>query len=78
MSLWKRNPPQAAPGGDTQMSQPRPNVSVSVPLHRIVRVRKLWLGFMFFLGMSVQFLMAIYTPVVWNAIYELIKNFLPT
>jgi len=77
MSLWKRNSSQTTSGGDTQMSQRQPNVSVSVPLNRIVRVRKLWLGFMFFLGMSVQFLMAIYTPTVWNYTYNLIKSFLP-
>ena len=60
-----------------QYQAPQPNVSVTLPMYRLVKLRKLWLGSMFFLGMFSQFLLAIYTPAVWNYLYGLLQNFLP-
>lgn len=64
-------------GSPVQYQAPQPNVSVTLPMHRLVKLRKLWLGSMFFLGMFSQFLIAIYTPAVWNYLYGLLQNFLP-
>lgn len=80
MKLFKRknrpvnDPPQ---GGSPVYHSPQPNVSVTMPMYRLVKLRKLWLGSMFFLGMLSQFLLAIYTPAVWNYLYELVLRFVP-
>ncbi len=73
----KRNTSASAAGGAQAPVYSQPNVSVSMPMYRIIKVRKLWLGFMFTLGMFTQFLLAIYTPEVWNYLYGVIQNFLP-
>ena len=57
--------------------QVQPSVSVTMPMYRLVKIRQLWLGTTFFLGMITQFLLAIYTPTVWNYLYDLLRNFLP-
>ena len=51
-----------------------PGLSVSLPLYRVIRVRMLMLATMFILGMVTQYLMAIYTPAVWNYFYMVMKN----
>lgn len=52
------------------------HVSVVMPMYRLIKLRKLWLGLIFFLGMFSQFLLAIYTPTAWNYLYSLILNLL--
>lgn len=80
MRLYKRKQrtENETPQEETIRHQPsQSSISVTMPMYRLVRLRKLWLGSMFFLGMFSQFLLAIYTPSVWNYIYGVIQNFLP-
>jgi len=79
MGLFNRKPNSSASaaGGAQAPVYSQPNVSVSMPMYRVFKVRRLWLGFMFTLGMFTQFLLAIYTPEVWNYMYSVIRNFMP-
>lgn len=57
-----------------QTNAQAPGLSVLLPLYRVIRVRMLMLATMFILGMVTQYLMAIYTPAVWNYFYMVMKN----
>lgn len=57
-----------------QTNAQAPGLSVSLPLYRVIRVRMLMLATMFILGIVTQYLMAIYTPAVWNYFYMVMKN----
>ncbi len=57
-----------------QTNAQAPGLSVSLSLYRVIRVRMLMLATMFILGIVTQYLMAIYTPAVWNYFYVVMKN----
>ncbi|MFC1337325.1 MAG: hypothetical protein G8D89_20880 [gamma proteobacterium symbiont of Clathrolucina costata] len=78
MKFWKSKKESAPNDQHPPNYQQTRTTSVSVPLGYMVHVRKMWLGTMFFLGMFSQYLMAIYTPEVWNYVYGLIRNFMPS
>lgn len=65
-------------GGSMHHIPAQHSVSFSVPTYRLVSLRRTWLLVMFLLGVVSQFLLAIYTPAVWNFLYGVIRNFAPT
>lgn len=60
-----------------QQTEPRANISVGVPISHIAKIKSRWVVFLIALGMFTQYLMAVYTPEVWNAIYTVLKRALP-
>lgn len=52
-------------------------VSMSIPMDKLIRVRKRWLTGMFLLGMFSQYLLALYVPIIWNFVYGVLQKLLP-
>lgn len=74
--MFKRKVKEVAVPAGPAPAQSAP-VSYTVPMSRVIGLRKYWLIGMFFLGMVSQFALAVYAPDIWNVLYKLATNLAP-